>query len=657
MSHHRRGVRFTAYILACAAVVLMPASSTATGQLLKRLLKSAGVPSADKPNAQTRPAETEKSHADEAETTAPSTQPAEPISPGAVQSIRPGTFEIHVRDADLRGVLQLLSTQGRKNIIATRQVAGTVTADLYGVTFQEALDAILQGSGYVHVVKGNFIYVHTPEELAAMKAAEREMTVKLFRLYYITAADAKALIAPVLSEAGEISITPAAAVGIATSDDEAGGNSYGSEDVIIVREYKDKMPQIEKLIAQIDVKPEQVLIEATILAATLDEDNTLGVDFNMLAGIDFETMNSSSSGLQSVSTGTIATADLEGLRGATFRSDFNSAISSGGMTIGFLANDVGFFIRALESVTDTTVLANPKLLVVNKQRGEIWVGKNEGYITTTFVNEVATQTVEFLETGTRLVVRPFVGKDGYVRMEIHPKDSSGSLTALGDSYLPTENETKVTTNVFVRDGHTIVIGGLFREKTKNSRAQWPILGDVPYLGALFRRTQDELDREEVIILLTPHIIQQEADEAVSEQIKDDVERFRVGQRKGLRWWGRNRIAQTYLRDAKRALADGRRDKALWNVDMALSLQPRMEEAIRLKERLTERAYWSDQSQYSSVKYIIQRMIMQDLGKPVERIIPPAKPRLAEQVEPEVRKAMGVEPRPEDPLPGPNEEGN
>jgi hypothetical protein len=106
-----------------------------------------------------------------------------------------------------------------------------------------------------------------------------------------------------------------------------------------------------------------------------------------------------------------------------------------------------------------------------------------------------------------------------------------------------------------------------------------------------------------------------------------------------------------MRWAKEELANGDRAKALWNIDMALSLSPRMEEAIRLKERLTEKAYWADESRISSAKYLIQQMIMQELGKPVERIVPPDKPRDADKVESDVRKALGISKRYEDPIPG------
>ncbi|MDY6913932.1 MAG: secretin N-terminal domain-containing protein [Planctomycetota bacterium] len=569
---------------------------------------------------------------------------------GQVKTTRPGTFEIHVQGADLRGVLQLLSTQGRKNIIATKEVSGTVTADLYGVTFKEALDAVLTATGHVYEEQGNFIYVYTPKQMAAIHKSQLKLSVRIFRLAYITAKDVEVLIRPALTSDGSVAITPASEVGIVTSSTEAGGDAYAANDVIVVRDTDENLVRIAAIIEQLDVKPDQVLIEATILRATLTEDNALGVDFNTLAGIDFQNLNATTPGIQSLATGTVATGDMERLNpGSTIRTDFNSAIDAGGMTIGFISNEIAFFIRALESVTDLTILANPKLLVLNKQRAEVMIGNRDGYLTTTVTETVATQEVQFLETGTRLVVRPFIGKDGYVRMEIHPEDSSGGVEPVGNNVLPSETTTEVTSNILVRDGHTIVIGGLFREQTQNGRAQVPVVGNIPYLGTLFRRTVDYTVREEVIILITPRIIKQEHDEAVCEQIKDDIERFRVGQRKGLRWWGRERLAQMHMRQARQALAVGDRAKALWQVDAALALEPRMEEAIRMHERLTGKEYWSSHAQFSSAKYVVQRMIMQELDKPVERVIPPRKPRDTRKLGPKVKKAIGIRPRPEDPL--------
>jgi len=589
--------------------------------------------------------------ADDAIVAAATTQPAGEQPDKILKTSRPGVFEeFHMRDADLRGVLELLSRQGRVNIVATRDVKGNVAAvDLYNVTFEEALTAVLRATGYVSYRENGSVYVCTPKQLAEIEKAMKKLEVRTFRLAYITATDAKTLITPALSSDGSAVITPAAAIGVASSKVDAGGNQYAADDVLVVRDYQEHVEAIALIIEEVDVRPDQVLIEATILRVSLEEDNALGFDFNALSGVDFQTLGSTSNGLQSVTTGTLPAAQLNNTQ-ATFRTDFNSAIEGGGMTIGFVSNNISFFIRAMESVSDLTILANPKLLVVNKQRGEVMVGNRDGYLTTTVTETTATQTVEFLETGTRLVVRPYIGRDGFIRLELHPEDSSGSVEQVGTSVLPTESTTEVTSNVMVRDGHTIVIGGLFRERTTNNRNQVPLLGNVPYMGALFRQTSDDTTREEVIILITPHIIQQAVDEAVAQQIKNDVERFRLGQRKGMAWWGRDRLAQSFMRRAREELAAGDREKALWNVDMALSMQPRMEEGIRLKERLMEQAYWADESRISSVRYVIERMMMQELGKPFQRVVPTEKPRDPADLPEDVRERFGLQGLIEPPLP-------
>lgn len=544
-----------------------------------------------------------------------------------------GTFEIHVQGADLRGVLQLLSTQGRKNIVATQQVTGTVTANLYGVTFKEALEAVLRSTGYVYEEKGNFIYVYTKQQREEILAAERKMIIRVFHLSYLTAEDAQSLVQPALSSDGKIALTPAALTGIATSDVDAGGNSLGTEDVLVVRDYEDNVAEIEKILQKLDVRPEQILIEATILRASLMENNDLGIDFNALSGVNFQTLGSATDSIMDV------TPNGNTLTGV--KSAFTGSVPSGGLTMGIITNHISLFVRALESVTDVNVVANPKLLVINKQRGEVMIGNRDGYLTTTITETVATQTVQFLETGTRLIVRPYIGKEGFIRMEIHPEDSSGSVNTVGTAALPSETTTEVTSNVLVRDGHTIVIGGLFRERTSAGRSQVPIAGNIPYLGTMFRSTKDNTAREEVIILVTPHIVRQEQDEKTSEQIQDDVNRFRIGSRKGLRWWGRGPLAQTFMRNARQELSAGQVEKAMWNVDMALSLQPSMIEAIRLKEQLTQQAYWSGETRVSTSRYMLQRLIMQDLGLPVDEIILPSKPLRADQVKPQVREALGI----------------
>lgn len=575
--------------------------------------------------------------------TPPATAPAEDNS--AVKMVQPGAFDIHARDLDLRLVLQMLSQQGQKNIVATKEVSGKLSADLYGVTFHEALDAVLRATGFAYEEKGNFVYVYTPDQLDKIHKAERKVGVETLRMHYITATDARTLLTPALSQDGNIAITPAAGMGITASKTDTGGNSYATEDVLVVRDYEENLAKIRKIAEEIDIRPEQVLIESTILQATLDENNALGVDFNVLAGINFQDIGSSTNGVEDLTKGKL---DASGIANhsnmGAVRTDFAASVPQGGVSFGFISDNVAVFVRALENITPTTVLANPKLLVVNKQRGEVLVGSHDGYLTTTVTETVATQTVQFLDTGTRLIVRPYIGKDGFIRMEIHPEDSSGGVVPVGQNALPKQQTTEVTSNIMVRDGRTIVIGGLFRDETKSSHSQVPVVGNLPVLGALFRSTADTIKRQEIIILITPHIIKHDADEITSEQLKDETERFRVGQRKWLQCWGHDRLSEAYIRSARHEYSEGDMCGALWKIDMALSMSPQNAEAIEFKERLTGKAYWYDEPRSSNANYIIQRLIMNELGKPFEPVVAPEKPLNTGRLPEDVRKALGIDPR-------------
>ena len=533
-------------------------------------------------------------------------------------------------------MLQLLSQQGNRNIICTKDVQGSVTVDLYGVTFEQALNAVMASSGYSYIEDKGTIYIYTPEQKAAILKAKIKPVPRAFKLAYISAADAQVLITPALSEVGSVAVSPAAGIGIAPNKTDAGGNSYSNGDTIVVRDVPDALDRVAKLLADLDVKPDQVLIETTILSAALREGNKLGVNFNVLGGVDFGTTEN---GTTWTTTGkpTYTPGDMVNRSAVNFRTDFTPV--SGGVTLGIFGSDAAFFVTALETVTDVTVVANPKLMVINKQRGEVLIGKRDGYLTTTLTETSATQTVEFLETGTRLLVRPFIGKDGYIRMEVHPEDSDGSV----QNGLPSQTTTEVTSNILVKDGHTIVIGGLFRENTGTARNQIPLLGNMPYVGPLFRTNDDGTERNEVIILITPHIIKNQIDEAVSRQIRDDVERIRMGQRNGLQWWSSERLAMHYMRAAREDVRAGNREQAMWDIDMALSIRPKMIEAIRLKEQLTQKAFWSREVQNAPTRYIVERMIMQELGKCYETVIPPQRPLDATKIPADVRQHLGIEP--------------
>ena len=528
---------------------------------------------------------------------------------------------MHVAGLPLSEALRMLSEPTRRNIVLADGISGTVTASLYNVTFDEALQAMLSSNKLGYRSKGDFVYVLPLEDIAKMMEAERRVATRVFTLTYVNAVSARILVEPMLSTIGKISITPPSATGLGgeSGPGDTKGDAYAAADTLIVTDYVEKVAEIEKILKQLDSHPKQVLIEATIMRATLDEDNALGIDFTTVGGIDFTQLSSTSPAAQSITTGDTPPAMLQETTW-TGRTSFNSAVPNGGFTFGIIDDQIGVFIRALEQITDTDVLANPKVLALNKQSGQVIVGRRDGYLTTTITETTAVQKVEFLETGTLLTFRPFIGDDGYVRMEIHPKDSTGGLT---DASLPFEQTTEVTTNVLVKDGHTILIGGLFREVSTAGRGQVPGLGNIPIAGALFRRTRDTTVREEVIILLTVHILKGEADAVASAELKEDIERFRVGMRQGMQWFGRDRLAQAHYRWALEHLQHGNVNMALWDAQLAIHNQPRHIEAAKLKEKLLGKRNWEEEA--SSIRTYVRDRINEEQGikkPPFGRPAPP-----------------------------------
>ena len=549
--------------------------------------------------------------------------------------------ELHVNGLPIADVLRMLSEETRRNIVAGKEVTGDVTANLYDVTLDEALDAVLRMNGLGYVRKGDVYFVHTLAELQQLRAMEQAPVSKVVRLKYISAADARDMVSPLLTPAGKISITPTAAAAPTSagapaggSGSSGGGNGGGmgssklsmtatldnaNSDLIIITDVPENLREIERLIAEIDTRPRQVLIEATILRATLNESNALGIDFTTVGGVDFQAVGSTSAAAQNIVTGNTPSDRLMDTT-FTVREAFTQGVPNGGFTFGIVKNNVGVFIRALEEVTDTTVIANPKVLALNKQQGQVIVGRRDGYRVTTVTETASIQSVEFLETGTQLFFRPFILDDNHVRMEIHPEDSTGGLTATD---LPFKQTTEVTTNIIVRDGHTILIGGLFREVTTAGRGQIPGLGSLPLAGILFRNSNDNTIREEVIILLTVHVVKGEPEEKEGEELAADVERIRIGARRGLLGIGRERLAQAHYRWALEHLAKGHASRALWDARMALHYSPRLVPARQLVEQLEGRRAWDEDG--SAVRNVVESLIARERGverPPLGRPAPP-----------------------------------
>lgn len=502
-----------------------------------------------------------------------------------------GTVTLTVKDTDLAQVLEMLSIQSRKNIITSKQVSATISANLYDVTFYEALDAILRVNGYGYIEEGNFIYVYTQAELEQIREQRRARESRVFELDYLAAADAYEFITPLLSENGAASYRGDVPGGFKPEVGDGGADSYAFTPTLVVNDYPENLEAIAAVLSDLDRAPKQVLVEATVLQTSLDESNAFGVDFSVLGSLDFtdltrplspvtDLLNGSEDGIQPDDNDAVG---AQATPGATS--------GPGTLKVGFISNDISVFIRVLDEVSDTTVLARPKIMVLNRQRAEVLVGARVGYLSTTATETTTTQSVEFLDTGIQLILRPFVSDSGMIRMELAPSVSEASLRTVTDANgllvtIPDELTNELTTNVRVPDGQTLVLGGLFRESTRVTRRQIPVFGDIPILGAAFRGQEDTVDRDEIIFLITPSIVADESLLAAGEGMTAYAEAARVGARDGLLPFSQEKLINRYNREAMDAYARGDLDRALHYTNLSLHLRPRQPEMIKFREQIT-----------------------------------------------------------------------
>ncbi len=475
-----------------------------------------------------------------------------------------GRLVINIQDTDLRRVLEMLSEQGGMNILASNNVQGKVSASLSGVDVHSALGAILRSTGYVSRTDGQFIYVGTPEDFEQMEQASDRVGTRVYQPNYVRAADLKDLIQPLLTEkVGVVSVTTPAEVGIATNDEDVGGDGFAGNEALLVRDYEAVLAQIDQVVAEIDVRPMQVHIEAMILSVKLEDDDKFGVDFRKFVN----------AGKFTVGWGT----PVNGLGDIKF--------TDGGLKFGFFDGDVGVFLEALEHVGEANVIATPRLMVLNKHRADILIGREEGYVSTTQTETATTQTVQFLELGTQLRLRPFISPDGLIRLEVHPELSDGTVEVKGGFTLPNKDVTKVTTNIMIRDGCTVVIGGLMQEQITTTTDQVPFFGNLPWVGAIFRTKEENIERIEICVLLTPHIVYEPGTCSEGEQAACEFHRRQDVIREKMNPLGKRSVARRYFRMAQRAWAAGDRRRALRFAEMAVHFDPTSRAAIDLRSSI------------------------------------------------------------------------
>ena len=419
-------------------------------------------------------------------------------------------ISLHVDNLEVSKAIELISRQAKiVNILVSPGVTGAVTVDLRNKTVDEALGIIAKQCRLTVRREKDIIYVSTLEE--ARQVESDDLPVRVYHLNYVRSADLKQMIDKVMSKDGKITVSPDSKAGMesditdtsqtgqsgSTRKIDAGGNDMAGGDIVVVQDHEYVLKTIDRIVAQIDIRPVQVMIEAVIAQVTLDKDMNLGANLGFLDGAGHMVgVLGSGAAINSVG-GFLPGAVQTGGQLAT-----GLAGNTNGLKVGWNGKNTAGYIQALETYGKVKVLACPRVFVLNKQRAQIHLGQNMGYLTTNNYQTNSTQTVTYMKIGTQLRIRPFVSSDGMIRMEVFPERSTGTFDNAG---IPQTKTAQVTTNLIVPDGETMIIGGLLDEEVSQNWSGIPFLSRLPWVGYLFRNTKDTVAKKELVVILTPHI--------------------------------------------------------------------------------------------------------------------------------------------------------
>ncbi|MEM8668327.1 MAG: secretin N-terminal domain-containing protein [Planctomycetota bacterium] len=378
-----------------------------------------------------------------------------------------GLVSLVANDADLKSVLRMIADHHGLNLVLAPEIQGPVTVSIRGARLEEVLDAILGVAGFSWNRSGNLLYV-TSASAIGIDPRVQGRSVRVYHLDYVSAADVQQVATGLLSPVG------AAFISESDSADE-----LKTRETLVVEDTVAAHRRIEQYISQVDVPPLQVLIEAHVLQIALGEEEQHGIDLQALlrlrgTAVTFSGLNFTDvSGTDSDLAVTIDGSDLDGV------------------------------IQLIRRCTNSRTLASPKVSVVNRQEAKIQIGQRLPYSVATTTQTTTVESVEFLEVGIVLTVRPVITEDGNVLMYVLPKVSGGKITPNG---FPEEETTEVQTTIMIPDGGGVVIGGLIREENIQSRAVVPYFHKVPVLGHLFKGRSDEMRRNELVVALVAHVI-------------------------------------------------------------------------------------------------------------------------------------------------------
>lgn len=454
---------------------------------------------------------------------------------GIIVSQDPVLISLDVKGMDLIEILKMLASKNNINLVIDKDVGGKATLFLKDVSVQEAFDVVLASSQLAARTEGGITRIMSMQDYERLYGSRPDDSKKLMRvkLRYADPRDIAVVLNQVKSNIGQIIVDEAAGAIMLLDTQEKNQqmskmikdmdrplktevfninyaksqtlaetlNDVVTKNVgkikidarsnkIAITDYADNLDRIRIMLASFDEQTKEVLIDAKIVQVNISDKTSMGVDWEYVLNEKFK---------------------VKGMFGQMISTTGNK------WTIGSASpsgkNDYGAVLEALQTIGETEILSSPRLTVTNNEEAKILVGSKQVYVTTSaFQSQTSTETAEsvnFVDVGVRLFVTPTITHDGHILMKINPEVSSvvQNYTTASGNEIPIVETSQAETTVLVQDGASIIIGGLMKEEKIKKVNKIPILGNVPFLGALFRNSSEEKKKTELMIFLTCHIIE------------------------------------------------------------------------------------------------------------------------------------------------------
>jgi len=443
--------------------------------------------------------------------------------PSSSQSYTGKKISLDFQDIEVRRVLQLLADFTGINMVASDSVQGNITLRLKDVPWDQALDIVLKTKNLDKRRNGNVIWIAPVTEL--IKAEEEEakaiaQSIKLapiqteyIQLSYTKAADILKLLEDSRDPKGGQANRTSGSDSLALESLLSSRGSVVSDtrtNTLIINDTAQNIDKVRKMIDLLDVSVKQVMVEARIVRASTDFTKEMGVKWGILSkGINQN--NDLLVGGSDTTLWDLKTPDDDGKytinRPDNLNVDLGIENAAGKIAFGLISMSdfmLDLELSALQADGYGEVISTPKVMTADKQKAKVASGQQVPYQTVETAGGTATTTTSYKDVLLSLDVTPSITPEGKVQMQLNiSSDTVGAPAPNGEL---TINKNEINTNVLVDNGETVVLGGIFEQQTQNSQTKVPFLGDIPYLGRLFRKDVKSDNKRELLIFVTPRIV-------------------------------------------------------------------------------------------------------------------------------------------------------